>query len=108
MVYREYIFTLSGAEEYYKDLMINSLAGIGFSTFEDQDGGFSAYIPVNELNTEDLDAIVRDFRRAVNLSYEFQDIPQQNWNEVWESNFEPVLINETCYIRASFHEPRPD
>src|SRR5690606_3531787 len=35
-------------------------------------------------------------------------IPHQNWNELWESNFEPLLIADRCYVRATFHEARPE
>jgi ribosomal protein L11 methyltransferase len=30
-------------------------------------------------------------------------VPEQNWNELWESNFEPVIIEGLCTIRADFH-----
>jgi ribosomal protein L11 methyltransferase len=33
------------------------------------------------------------------------DIPIQNWNAVWESNFDPVVVGNFCAIRAHFHEP---
>ncbi|MDX1409186.1 MAG: 50S ribosomal protein L11 methyltransferase [Saprospiraceae bacterium] len=36
---------------------------------------------------------------------EIELLPPQNWNAVWESNFEPVSIGDFCYVRASFHEP---
>jgi ribosomal protein L11 methyltransferase len=37
--------------------------------------------------------------------YTTEKIPDQNWNAVWESNFEPVLVDNFCAIRANFHEP---
>jgi ribosomal protein L11 methyltransferase len=35
-------------------------------------------------------------------------IEQKNWNEVWESNFEPIQIRDKVYVRATFHQPKPD
>jgi ribosomal protein L11 methyltransferase len=32
-------------------------------------------------------------------------VPPKNWNEQWEKNFEPVVIDDFCAIRAHFHEP---
>lgn len=29
---------------------------------------------------------------------------QVNWNEEWEKNFSPVVVNDTCIIRAPFHD----
>ena len=31
-------------------------------------------------------------------------IPKQNWNAVWEENFQPVIINDFCTVRADFHD----
>lgn len=41
------------------------------------------------------------------MGYEFHQtqIPQRNWNQVWESNFEPVVVDDFCAIRADFHSP---
>lgn len=41
------------------------------------------------------------------FAYEIKLIESRNWNQVWESNFSPVVIGKKCRIRASFHEPDP-
>jgi ribosomal protein L11 methyltransferase len=33
-----------------------------------------------------------------------EHIPFQNWNEKWESEFEPIYINNFCCVRAPFHD----
>ncbi|HEX8277209.1 MAG TPA: 50S ribosomal protein L11 methyltransferase, partial [Segetibacter sp.] len=42
------------------------------------------------------------------LEYVRTVVPDQNWNELWESNFEPVVVDGFCAIRADFHAPFPD
>ncbi len=32
----------------------------------------------------------------------------KDWNAAWEANYEPVLIDGKCYIRAPFHAPMPE
>lgn len=32
-------------------------------------------------------------------------LPEQNWNKVWEASFRPVMIDDFCAVRASFHAP---
>jgi ribosomal protein L11 methyltransferase len=32
-------------------------------------------------------------------------LPDINWNEQWEKNFDPVIIEHRCAIRAPFHPP---
>ena len=44
-----------------------------------------------------------------NLKYYKSIIKEENWNAVWESNFEPVRVGDFVGIRANFHpsfEPR--
>jgi ribosomal protein L11 methyltransferase len=41
------------------------------------------------------------------FGYEITLIPQKNWNEVWESNFEPIDIADKVFVRATFHQPKP-
>ncbi|HEX9826829.1 MAG TPA: 50S ribosomal protein L11 methyltransferase, partial [Flavobacteriaceae bacterium] len=38
------------------------------------------------------------------ISYTFEEIEQTNWNEEWEKNFNPIIVNGTCSVRAPFHE----
>jgi ribosomal protein L11 methyltransferase len=39
------------------------------------------------------------------FTFNITSIPEQNWNAVWESNFEPVVVDDFCAIRADFHQP---
>jgi len=108
MTYLELIFSLNSTEEFHKDLLINALSEIGFDTFEDTDEGFKAYIPEPDLNLEQLDQIALSYADLFSFSYILNKIPHQNWNEVWESNFEPIQVAGKCYVRATFHEAHPE
>lgn len=108
MDYKELIFTVSSSEEYSRDLLINSLSVIGFDTFEETETGFKAYIPSSDFSQDNLDQALEEFREMFSFSYDENFIPHKNWNEVWESNFEPLEISDRCYVRATFHKPRPE
>lgn len=41
------------------------------------------------------------------IKYELELLQEINWNAVWESNFDPVSIDDFCYIRADFHPKKP-
>ena len=41
------------------------------------------------------------------MRYSLSLIPEQNWNALWESSFEPVVIDGRCTIKASFHKGLP-
>lgn len=100
MNYFEYNFTVIPPEP-GSDILISMIADLGFESFEINDKGFLAYIP-EQLSTQlNLSEIVfSDFT----FSYSSQKIEQINWNEEWEKNFKPVIVNEQCCIRAPFHE----
>ena len=108
MTYIELIITLQSAEDFHKDLLINALSEIGYDTFEDTEQGFKAYIPESDLNLEQLDEIARSYVDQFSFSYILNTIPHQNWNELWESNFNPIQVGGKCYVRATFHEAHPE
>ena len=108
MNYKEFVFTLVSEKDYHTDLLINSLSEIGFDTFEDTEAGFKAYIQSNKFNQSDFDTALKEYTHLFSFSYEVNVIESQNWNEVWESNFEPLIISDQCYVRATFHTPKPE
>jgi len=107
MNYYELLFTTITTEDYQQDLLINALGEIGFDTFEELDFGFKAYIPTAQYNQSLLEKTLATFKKMFSFSYETVLIPQKNWNEVWESNFEPITIGDKIFVRATFHEPKP-
>lgn len=107
MNYYELLFTTITTEDYQQDLLINALGEIGFDTFEELDFGFKAYIPATDFDQNKLDEQLSLYQDMFTFSYEVTLIPQKNWNEVWESNFEPIEIGNKIFVRATFHQPRP-
>jgi ribosomal protein L11 methyltransferase len=107
MNYYELLFTTIPTEDYQQDLLINALGEIGFDTFEELDFGFKAYIPASDFDQDKLDEQLSVYQDMFTFSYDITLIPQKNWNEVWESNFEPIEIGNKIFVRATFHQPRP-
>ena len=108
MDYRELTFNIVSNEEFHRDLLINTLSEIGFDTFEETDLGFKAYIPTSHYSKIKLELRLVDFEEMFDFSFTEIDIPYKNWNDEWESNFEPIVVTDQCYVRATFHPARPD
>ncbi|AFD05907.1 50S ribosomal protein L11 methyltransferase [Solitalea canadensis] len=108
MNYYELVFTVVDPEGFVKDLLIASLSEIGFDTFEDTESGFKAYIQAEQFNEHLVSEQLSDYKDQFNFSYETNLIPHKNWNEVWENNFEPVIVADKLYIRATFHPARAE
>ena len=108
MNYYELLFTVITTEDYQQDMLINTLGEVGFDTFEELEFGFKAYIPVDDFDEAKLIEAITPYRDLFTFSYEIALIPQKNWNEVWESNFEPINIHDKVFVRATFHQPKPE
>lgn len=106
MNYIELEFTCNAIEDWQQDLLINDLAEIGFDTFEDTDKGFNAFIPEPNFDFASLETLLLQLPEEVDISYQVKNIAQQNWNKVWEENFQPLTIGDKCYVRATFHESK--
>ncbi|MES2278815.1 MAG: 50S ribosomal protein L11 methyltransferase [Bacteroidota bacterium] len=108
MNYYELHFTTTPTEDFHQDLLINALGEIGFDTFEEVEGGFKAYIPVDVFDDERLGEVLSPYREMFDFSYDIHLVEQKNWNEVWESNFEPMQVDDQIFVRATFHDARPE
>ena len=85
------------------DLMKQELADLGFESFEDFKNGFSAYISSLDFSKDKVSLFLQNHNDLI-LDYTSKEHQYENWNEKWESSFDPVIVSSTCVIRASFHE----
>lgn len=86
-----------------RDLAVPDLEALGFEGFEETDGLLKAYIPEDKLDEAALKALAGERGWSLTRSR----IEEQNWNQLWESSFEPVVVGDFCAIRADFHDPVP-
>ena len=87
----------------FSEIVIALLSDYGFESFADTEKGFSAYIPEKNFDIATFEALEIFSNKEIRITYALNKIPEQNWNAIWETNFEPVLIGSECYIRAPFH-----
>lgn len=107
MKYIQVTFSFKAIEAYQQDLLIAELADIGFNTFEEIEGGFLAFVDLNTFSEDQLKNVLEQFEEDFEGDYSISEIEGKNWNEEWEKNFEPLIINDECYVRATFHEAQP-
>ncbi len=106
MLYIQVTFKFVDIAGYQQDLLIADLADIGFNTFEDITDGFTAFIDQESFKEPALQALLTNYQ-DLDFTYEVAEIEGENWNKVWEQNFEPLVISDQCYVRATFHDPQP-
>ena len=102
--------TLS-SPEISREILIAFLADIGCESFEETENGVKAYISTcyTPQFMPLLDEVIEKCSHiGFSCSYKIKNMEQKNWNAVWESNYESVVIDKQCYIRAPFHPARTD
>lgn len=89
--------------EPFNEIAVVWLAEIGFESFVEEDRTVKAYIQEKEFDAQKLTAVLANFKEdKVRFSYDNTLILGQNWNELWEQEFPPVLL-ENLSIVAPFH-----
>lgn len=86
------------------DMLIAELAELGFDSFEENNQGFSAYVEEDKMDFEETKALMERYSGLGPISYALQKIERQNWNEEWEKNFPPIVVDDQILVRAPFHQ----
>jgi ribosomal protein L11 methyltransferase len=81
------------------EILIALLPEMGFHGMEETEAGISAFADEGKADFEALS----DLCATQNITFTQEKIEAKNWNETWESNFDPVLIPGKIQVRAHFH-----
>jgi len=107
MEYLEISFTCESVmpTDIIHDILASELGKIGFDSFIPDENVLLAYIDANKFSESSLKECLDNFPlHDIRFFYTQQLIKSRNWNEEWEKNyFKPILIENDCRIRASFH-----
>jgi ribosomal protein L11 methyltransferase len=104
----EYIeVIISGVSEENAGILTAEMCEFGFDSFTEENGGvFSAYIPLESFDIMPIANFLEQKSANLGFTYKVEKIASRNWNQEWESSYQPVRIG-SCYIRAPFHEMDP-
>lgn len=83
-----------------REVLIARLSAEGYNGFEETDESLLAYIDGADFNTETLQLIASEYE----VPYDVETLGHQNWNAEWEKNFQPVIVDGFCTVRADFHQ----
>jgi ribosomal protein L11 methyltransferase len=89
------------------DILIAELSDIDFESFTQTDDTVEAFIQEPLFDMRRVEELTVNHLPNFDITYESQKIESQDWNAVWESNFQPVIIADQVVIRASFHTDTP-
>lgn len=93
--------------EAFREILIAELAEIGFDSFLETDTGFDAYIEENLFRRQAYEEVIQQYKDPANITVEEGKMEKVNWNEEWEKHYDPIMVGDQVYVRASFHESKP-
>jgi len=85
------------------EILLALLSDLNFEGFLEDHNFLIGYLKENEFENFKLffETIKNNFD---DLTYTTEIIEEKNWNELWEKNFDPVIISNTVLIKAPFHQ----
>jgi ribosomal protein L11 methyltransferase len=87
------------ANDYQQEELIALLNDFNPAGYEQHEEVLIAYFEEEGFREEAIHPLLDGF------DYKLAEVEEQNWNEVWESNFQPVVVGDFCAVRAHFHQP---
>lgn len=103
----EYIqITFESLEADKQEMLIALLVEAGFTGFEEEETRLKAFINKDNFDRSLFENIISTF----GINYSESLIYETNWNQEWESGFDPVTIfypgtdRPFVHVRAAFHE----
>lgn len=82
-----------------KEEVIAFLSTQFYDAFEEDGEILKAFIKEEYFDEYQLKEIITPYP----VSFSKTIIEEKNWNDLWESNFSPVIVDDFCVIRAEFH-----
>lgn len=84
------------------EILVAELSDIGYYAFMEEKDALLAFITEEGFSQSAL----KDLLLPKN-KFEKKTIIERDWNEQWEKNFKPVVIDDLVGVRADFHDPIP-
>ncbi len=104
MDYTEVTFKLEPFEIEYIEILSALLDNLGFDGITETQTQVTSYVLSNNFFEEKIEEVAdKLIKLGCKTDYFSKPVKEQNWNETWESNFEPVVIGKRCLIKAPFH-----
>jgi ribosomal protein L11 methyltransferase len=105
MPYTSVRIKIAECSDEHIEVLIALLDSLEFEGINEQGCEVLAYIPTEKYDRSILELTLAGVKETFHAWIESEEkVIEKNWNEEWEKNFEPVIIDNRCIIRAPFHK----
>ena len=88
----------------FSEILMAEIGEAGFDTFMENETGFEAYCEQDKFDATLLNDLKARYSFVSPLEFSFDTIEKKNWNEEWEKNLQPIIVDDRCLVRAEFHK----
>jgi ribosomal protein L11 methyltransferase len=124
--YIQIAFNFNSQDQF--ELLVAQLADLGFDGFNEEEaatginngvgmssvlgattglgagaGQCKTFISSTDFEAKGIEKELEIIFKQHSLTYSKSSVKEENWNAIWESNFEPVRVGDFVGIRAHFH-----
>ena len=110
MNYIEVAVEITPYTEENAEIVMAMLDDIPFESFSTEEPLLKGYIGQDNFNQQNLKTVLSYFNGGASgfeVSYTTSFIQEENWNQTWESDFEPIFIDGLVTVKAPFHKNLP-
>jgi ribosomal protein L11 methyltransferase len=87
----------------YAEILMAEIAETGFDTFMETEKGFEAFTEDDKFDRGHLQEVESKYKHVNPLLILLDKVEKKNWNEEWEKNLEPIMVDDQILVRAAFH-----
>ena len=103
--YIEVAVKINPYSEENAEIVTAEISELPFESFSAEDPYLKCYIQKDLYDPQALKVVLSGLEGyGFEVEHSANLIPATNWNAVWESQFNPIVVDGKCTIKASFHE----
>ena len=103
--YIEVTFTISPYNDENAEILIAELEELPFESFTMEDPFLKGYVPKEKYNAQAIKLTLSGIEETqIKVDFNATMIPPANWNAIWEEQFSPIVVDNLCTIKATFHK----
>ena len=103
--YIEVSIKITPFSEENADIVTAEISELPYESFSAEDPFLKCYIQKDLYDAQALKVLLGGIEGyGFDIEYAANLMPAVNWNALWESQFTPIVVDDKCTIKASFHE----
>lgn len=103
--YIEVSIKITPFSEENAEIVTAEVSELPFESFSSEEPYLKCYIQKDLYDAQALKVVLSGIEGyGFEIEHSANLIPATNWNALWESQFNPIVVDNQCTIKASFHE----